>query len=84
MIVHHLLALASHEDFQDCEVDHNPENSMYWLRGRGFHKWSMPDDLPILFQSHDTPMYQVVPDFTVLNYFGTLCIHHDNLYFMIV
>lgn len=58
-IVHYLLASHPlHEDLQHCVLDKNPHNSMYWHRGKGFHKNNIPD-LPFSFQSHDNPLYQV-------------------------
>lgn len=58
-IVHYLLASHPlHPDLEHCSLDKNPQNSMYWHRGQGFHKYNVPE-LPFSFQSHDTPLYQI-------------------------
>nr|XP_026695098.1 28S ribosomal protein S30, mitochondrial-like [Ciona intestinalis] len=60
---------SSNPQLTSCEIDLKPENSMFWLRGRGFLKWTLPEDLPVAYQCHDTPLIQIrtseqLPEFT--------------------
>uniref|UniRef100_H2YI40 28S ribosomal protein S30, mitochondrial n=1 Tax=Ciona savignyi TaxID=51511 RepID=H2YI40_CIOSA len=70
-IMTHLATMLapSNPQLHACEVDHKAENSMFWLRGRGFLKWTLPEDLPVAFQCHDSPLLQIrtaeqLPEFT--------------------
>jgi len=56
-----LLTILSAEsaELQDSELGHENENSMFWMKGRGFLESTLPDDLPVGFQSHDTTFRQV-------------------------
>ena len=60
-IVQYLLATLNPENpnLSECEVDYNIENSMFWFRGRGFLKWTLPDDHPAAMQCHDPVFMQV-------------------------
>ena len=57
----YLVATLSPENsnLSQLEVDHNVENSMFWFRGTGFIKWTLPDDHPFAFQCHDPVLMQV-------------------------
>ena len=60
-IMKYLVTTLSTENNQllDCEIDHNAENSLFWLNGRGFLKWTQPDDMAVPYQCHDKPFLQV-------------------------
>jgi len=44
---------------KDCQLSYNNENSMFWLRGRGFQRYTRPDDTGVAFQCHDNPLVQI-------------------------
>lgn len=44
---------------KDSQLSYNNENSMFWLRGRGFQRYTRPDDTGVAFQCHDNPYVQV-------------------------
>ncbi|CAK8694406.1 unnamed protein product [Clavelina lepadiformis] len=60
-IMKYLATTLSTENNQllDCEIDHNAENSLFWLNGRGFLKWTQPDDMAVPYQCHDKPFLQI-------------------------
>ena len=60
-IMEYLIATLPSENptLSQCEVDRNVDNCMFWFRGEGFLKWTLPDDHPIAFQCHD-PVFQQV------------------------
>lgn len=41
------------------QLSYNVENSMFWLRGRGFQRYTRPDDTGVAFQCHDNPYVQL-------------------------
>ena len=60
-IMNYLIATSpsNSSDFSHSEVDHNVDNCMFWFRGKGFLKWTLPDDHPVAFQCHDPVSMQV-------------------------
>jgi len=44
---------------KDSQLSYNNENSMFWLRGRGFQRYTRPDDTGVAFQCHDNPYVQL-------------------------
>lgn len=54
-------AIANYLSF-DGDLNHlsyDNEVSMFWLRGRGFWKKGMPDDICRVYQTHINPILQV-------------------------
>ena len=67
-IAQYLVATLTSENstLSHPEVDYNVENSMFWFRGTGFVKWTLPDDHPFAFQCHDRVLMQVIELFKFL------------------
>nr|CAB3264007.1 28S ribosomal protein S30, mitochondrial-like [Phallusia mammillata] len=63
--------ISENEFLENSIVDYDANNSMFWFRGRGFLKWTKSDDLPVAYQSHDSPLLQIRSDKQLSNFSNT-------------